>query len=135
MGFHEVFDGEFGVVLEGFEVFVSEDLLDMIKIRSAADQFGGAASAEGVAGDVNFQAGLPGLATHDAPEGVVGLAVSGVVEDERLLIRSPNQERTHGFEVTFQEAQGGLADGHQTLFVAIARHDGGGGAQVNVAGV
>ncbi len=44
----QVGDGQPGVVLEGVEVFVPEQFLDVIDVGSTPDQFGGATAAEGV---------------------------------------------------------------------------------------
>ena len=48
MGGAQVGDGEFGVVFEGVEGFVAEELLDMVHVGAGAQELGRAGAAEGV---------------------------------------------------------------------------------------
>jgi hypothetical protein len=44
----EVGDGELGVVAEGVEGLVAEELFDVVEVGAGADELGGAGAAEGV---------------------------------------------------------------------------------------
>ena len=56
VGFAQVGDVEPGVVVEGLEAGVAEELLDVVEVGVALDHLGGAAAPEGVRGDVDIKA-------------------------------------------------------------------------------
>ena len=51
VGLLQVADGEPGVVAQGFQGFVAQQVLDVVDVGAAADEFGGAAAAEGEGND------------------------------------------------------------------------------------
>jgi len=63
----EVVDGEFRVVLQGVEGFMSEHFLDVVHVRPAPDQLGRATPPERVRRDVYIlEPGLVDAVMHDA---------------------------------------------------------------------
>jgi len=48
VGGAQVGDGEFGVVFEGVEGFVAEEILDMVHVGTGAQELGRAGAAEGL---------------------------------------------------------------------------------------
>ena len=53
----QVGDGQLGVVLEGVEGLVTEQLLDVVHVGAGAEQFSGTRSAKRVRRDVGGEAG------------------------------------------------------------------------------
>jgi hypothetical protein len=120
----EVVDGQLGVVSERVQGLVAEQFLDVVKIGSAPDQLRGATAPEGVRRDLHVEARLVGVEMHAAQERFVGHPFAEAIEEQRRFVRVAHEERAHGSEIAFQQAQGGLADGHDALLVAFAEHDG-----------
>ena len=76
MGLLQVGDGQPGVVLEGVEGLVAEDLLDVVHVGPAPEQLGGATAAERVGGHRDLKAGLRGIPVQEPAHGVVGQAAA-----------------------------------------------------------
>ena len=60
-----------GLVFEGFEGFVAEEVLDMVHVGAGAEEFGGAGAAEGVWGDVYADADGIGVFADEPAEDVI----------------------------------------------------------------
>lgn len=71
MGFLQVGDGRFRVVLERVEVLVAEQVLHVPEVRTAADQLGRATAAEGVRRDRDRQVESVGVDVQPFEERVV----------------------------------------------------------------
>jgi len=59
MGFPQVGDGELRIAPEALQVFMTEKRLDVVEVRAAPDQLGGAASPEAVDCDMLLQFCVP----------------------------------------------------------------------------
>lgn len=55
VGFLQICDGQFGVVLEGFQTFVAQEFLDVVTVGATADELSRATAPEGVGRDINLQ--------------------------------------------------------------------------------
>jgi len=72
MGLLKVDNGQFGIVLEGVETLVPEQVLDVVHVRPTPQEFRGATPPEGVRGDVcHPQSGSMGTIRNYLTEGVV----------------------------------------------------------------
>ena len=100
MGFLQIRDGEAGVMLEGVEGFVAEDLLDVVHVGAAAQELGGAAAAKGVRGDRNLHPRLRGVPMQESPEGVIGQPVAARCLPHGAIVNSvlawPNEKPGSG---------------------------------------
>ena len=63
----QVGDGQLGVVLEGVEGLVTEQLLDVVHVGAGAEQFSGTRSAKRVRRDVGGEAGGTGVGGQSVP--------------------------------------------------------------------
>ena len=50
---------------------MAEKLFDMIEVRTAANEFGGAASTKGMRGDVNVDIGFFTISMNEPEEGMI----------------------------------------------------------------
>ena len=51
---------------------MAEKLFDVIEISAAANEFGGAASAKGMRGDVNVDISFIAISMNESEEGMIG---------------------------------------------------------------
>jgi len=65
MGGFEVLDGQFAVVLEGFQALVPKEFLDVVKVGPAPDQLRGATAPKGKRAHRGVQPGGDLLAMQD----------------------------------------------------------------------
>jgi len=86
MGGFQVLNGQFGVVLEGFQALVRKEFLDVVKVGTAPDQLGGAAPPKGMRGHRDVQAGGGRLSLEDPTERVVGHALAVLLQEDGGLL-------------------------------------------------
>ncbi len=116
-------DGDAQVALGGDEAAVAEDFLNVAQVGFVLEQVGGAGVPPDVAGDVLFHAGHLRALGDDAVEGgaAQGPRLAGKEEPGGGAI--PEQLRSNGVEVGFQEPAGhGRKRGH-AVALALARVD------------
>ena len=85
MGLLEVDDGQAGVVLERFQVFVTEEVFDVPEVGPAADKLRGAGATEGVGRDDDRQPSIQDQFHELAAEDVGGTARGAT----RCLLHAP----------------------------------------------
>lgn len=120
--FGEVGAVDVGVDLGGGDVGVSEEFLDDAEVGAAGEEVGGEGVAEGVGVDV-AEAGAFGGTFDDLPDDDAGDGQAGAGEEETGVVRlSANEDGAEIFDVGFEGAGGGGADGDDAFLVAFA-HD------------
>ena len=124
MRLFEVKDRELGVVLEGGQGLMPEQFLDVVYVRTGPDEFGRAASPEGVRTDL--------LVDPDALSGGVDRAEQYLItqplasmQEERTLLRIGGQEWPHGHDVAFDITQSRFAYRYDTILLALTGNLGG----------
>jgi len=101
VGFLQIGDGQLGVMFEGVQALMAQQLLHVVYVRAATNHFGGAASPKGVRSDMDPHSGGQGLANHRATKGVIGHALSVPVQEERFLPR-PRMHWMDRFVMTWE---------------------------------
>ena len=119
VGLAQVRDGEAGVVLEGVELLVTEQLLDVVHVRPAPDQLRSAAPAEGMGSDVDVDPGTRRRGVDKAPEDKVAEASAVAGDEESLLPSARGHERAHSSHVALEGLEGCFANRDNAFLAAL----------------
>ena len=92
-------------MLQRLQGFVAEHPADVVDVGIAPNQFACAAPAEHVCRQRLFETGPFAGLQNDAPQRVVGHAMTAVVGKEGRALRLRMQSGAHGTEITLEKAQ------------------------------
>ena len=132
MGFLEIVDREFGVVPQCIQVLVSQQLLDMVHVRPAAQEFGRATSSERVRRDVNVQSGTLGVVADGFTESHVMHGFSLLCQKNGQIGGIFGEIGPDGNQVGLQTPQRGSSNRNDALLAALAHDDSRGVFQIHV---
>jgi len=87
VGLFQVADGEPGVMAQGFQGFMTQQVLDVVDVGAAADEFSSAAPAECMGRDVDFYARIAGMAVYGLHKALIRHAGAPARQKKRQLGR------------------------------------------------
>ena len=119
MGLLKVGDVEFGVVVQGLEGLVPEQLLDVVEVGVALDHLGRAAAPERVRRDGDRQFQLLGVLVDSGTHAVLPQRPAVGVDEDGVRPGPAEQVRPYAPDVGGQPFQGGLADRHEAFLPAL----------------
>jgi len=120
----KVGDVELGVVVQGLEALVSQELLDVVQVGVALDHLACATPPEGVRRDLDIETELTAVFPDTLTHGVLRQCRAMIGKKHRVRCPAFRQVRPHATDVGSDPLQGRLADRNEALLPALPYHPG-----------
>ena len=118
----QIRDRQLGIVLERIKRLVTQQLLDVIHVRTGAQQLGRAAAPERMRGYRDIQPGRFRVGMYKPPQCVIGQPITRPIQKERRLSRIVQEMGADHFDVRLKIARRTHPIRYHTLLAPLAHY-------------